>query len=97
MRRTERRLFKLNEELARLRRELELTRGELGMHSHLLDDYRRDAAVTDAPADRADARASAKDVDRLRTALESVERRIARLETSRARLLASLGDDDGGD
>lgn len=97
MGRTERRLFKLNEELARLRREQELTRGELGMHSHLLDDFRRDAAVTDAPADRADARASAKDVDRLRSALESVERRIARAEATRAELLARLGDGDGGD
>jgi chromosome segregation ATPase len=92
MRRTERRLFKLNEELARLRREEELTRGELGMHSHLLDDFQRDAAVTDAPADRADARQSAKDVSRLQSALESVQRRIARAEEARAQLLSRLGE-----
>ncbi|MFL5797611.1 MAG: hypothetical protein ACJ77A_06715 [Actinomycetota bacterium] len=94
MGRTERRLFKLNEELARLRRDEELTRGELGMHSHLLDDFRRDAAVTDAPADRADARSAARDVERMQSALASVERSIARLEATRARLLDRLGGVD---
>ena len=92
MRRTEKRLFKLNEELARLRREEELTRGELEMHTHLLDDYQRDAVVSDAPADRADARQSAKDVARLQGALESVRGRIARVERTRAELLAKLDD-----
>jgi hypothetical protein len=96
MRRAERRLFKLNEELARLRREEELTRGELGMHSHLLDDFQRDAAVTDAPADRADARASAKDVARLHGALEAVQRKIAQVEATRSRLLARLDEGDAG-
>ena len=90
MRRTEKRLFKLNEELARLRREEELTRGELEMHSHLLDDFQRDAVVSDAPAERAEARQSAKDVDRLQGALESVRARIARGEKTRAELLAKL-------
>jgi hypothetical protein len=92
MRRTERRLFKLNEELARLRREEELTRGELEMHSHLLDDFHRDAVVSDAPADRADARAAAKDVVRLQSALESVRDRIARTERTRSELMARLGE-----
>jgi hypothetical protein len=90
VRRTEKRLFKLNDELARLRREEELTRGELEMHSHLLDDYQRDAVVSDAPTDRADARQSAKDVARLQGALESVRERIERVERSRAELLAKL-------
>lgn len=90
MRRTEKRLFKLNEELARLRREEELTRGELEMHTHLLDDYQRDAVVSDAPTDRADARQSSKDVARLQGALESVRGRIARVERTRAELLAKL-------
>jgi hypothetical protein len=92
VRRTERRLFKLNEELARLHREEEITRGELGMHSHLLDDFHRDAVVSDAPADRAEARASAKDVARLQGALESVRARIARTERTRDELLARLDD-----
>jgi hypothetical protein len=92
MRRTERRLFKLNEELARLRRDEELTRGELEMHAHLFDDFQRDALVTDAPADRADARASGKDVARLRGALEAVRARIERTERAREDLLRRLGD-----
>lgn len=92
MRRTERRLFKLNEELARLRREEELTRGELEMHSHLFDDYQRDAVVSEEPSDRADARQSSKDVARLQGALESVRTKIERTERKRAELLASLDD-----
>jgi predicted component of type VI protein secretion system len=92
VRRTERRLFKLNEELTRLRREEELTRGELEMHSHLFDDFERDAVVSDAPSDRADARQSSKDVDRLQGALESVRVKIERTEHRRAELLASFDD-----
>jgi hypothetical protein len=90
VRRTERRLFKLNEELARLRREEELTRGELEMHAHLNDDYQRDAIVSDAPADRFDARQSGKDVARLQGALADVRSRIDRVERQRADLLAKL-------
>ena len=92
MRRTERRLFKLNEELARLRHEEELTRGELEMHSHLHDDDQRDAVVSDAPLDRADARRSANDVARLQGALDDVRTRIEKTERRRAELLARLGD-----
>jgi predicted component of type VI protein secretion system len=92
VRRTERRLFKLNEDLARLRREEELTLGELTMHAHLHDDDIRDAVVSDAPGDRADARQSAKDVDRLQGALESVRSRIGRVKRQRADLLAKLDD-----
>jgi predicted component of type VI protein secretion system len=92
MRRTERRLFKLNEELARLRTEEEVTRGELEMHAHLHDDFERDALVSDAPADRADARASAKDVARLRGALDAVRAKIERTERTRDELLAKLDD-----
>ncbi|HEY7282297.1 MAG TPA: hypothetical protein VID47_11960 [Actinomycetota bacterium] len=90
VRRTERRLFKLNEELARLRRDEELTRGELEMHSHLHDDDQRDAVVSDAPADRFDARQSGKDVVRLQRALDDLRSRIDRVERHRADLLARL-------
>lgn len=92
MNRTEKRLFKLNEELARLRREEELTLGELQMHGHLHDDDLRDALVSDAPYDRATERQSGKDVARLRGALDSVRARIERAEGSRAELLAKLDD-----
>ena len=47
MDRTEKRLFKLNDELARLRRDEALTLGELEMHGHLHDDDVRDALVSD--------------------------------------------------
>jgi hypothetical protein len=90
--RTERRLFKLNEELARLRREEDLTRGELEMHGHLNDDFQRDAVVSDAPGDRADARQSAKDVARLHAALGAVRARIQRAERMRGELLARLAE-----
>ena len=92
VRRIEKRLFKLNEELARLRRDEELTRGELEMHGHLHDDDLRDAVVSDAPADRATERQSAKDVARLRGALDDIRAKIARTERSRDDLLAKLGD-----
>jgi predicted component of type VI protein secretion system len=92
VRRTERRLFKLNEELARLRREEELTRGELEMHSHLHDDFQREAVVSDEPADRVDARQSGKDVARLQGALDGVRGRIERVERQRTELLAKLDD-----
>ena len=47
MRRIEKRLFGLNEEISRLQREIELTEGELNMHRHLADDAARDAAVSE--------------------------------------------------
>lgn len=92
MRRTERRLFKINEEIRRLRREEELAEGELGFHRHLSDDAVRDAAVSDLPADRAEARSAAKDASRLQGALDDVRHRIQRLELQRDRLLDRLGD-----
>lgn len=90
--RAEKRLFKLNDELARLRRDETLTLGELEMHAHLHDDDLRDALVSDAPYDRAQQRQSAKDVERLRGALDSVRAKIERAERSRAELLAKLDD-----
>jgi hypothetical protein len=91
MRRSERQLFRLNDELQRLRRDLELTGGELQMHRHLDDDARRDAAVSDSPIDRAEAHLTAKDVRRMEAALEDLRRRIAQAEIERDRLLSQLG------
>jgi len=90
MRRTERRLFQLNEELARLRRAAELTAGELEMHRHLDDDARRDALVSGAPMERAEARQTAKDVRQMEDALEDLRRHIVSLEAKRTRLLSGL-------
>jgi hypothetical protein len=87
MRLVERRLFKLNDEIQRLRREEELAQGELGFHRHLSDDATRDAVVSGLPTDRSEARSAAKDVARLEAALEDVRGRIQALEAKRARLL----------
>jgi hypothetical protein len=92
MRLAERRILKVNDEILRLRREEELAEGELGFHRHLSDDATRDAAVTDLPVDRADARDAAKDVARLQAALEDVRGKIRRLEAKRDRLLDQLQD-----
>jgi hypothetical protein len=92
MRRDERRLFRLNDELQRLRRDLELTAGELEMHRHLDEDARRDAAVSGSPLDRADAHQTSRDVHRVGAALEALRVRIARLEEQRRRLLSKLDD-----
>jgi hypothetical protein len=91
MRLIERRLLRLNTEIARMRRELELVEGELGMHRHLADDAIRDAAVTNAPAERAEAREAAKDVSRMEAAMEDSRRQLSRLELKRDDLLDRLG------
>lgn len=85
-------MLQLNDELARLRKEEELAAGELEMHRHLDDDTRRDAAVSDSPADRADAYQSGKDVARFERVLERIRRHRARLEEKRQRLLDRLGE-----
>jgi hypothetical protein len=91
MRLIERRLLRLNTEIGRVRRELGLVEGELGMHRHLADDATRDAAVTDAPVERAEAREAAKDVARMQTVLEAVRRQLSGLEAKRDGLLDRLG------
>jgi hypothetical protein len=90
MRLIERRLLRLNTEIERVRRELELVDGELGMHRHLADDATRDAAVADAPLERAEARDAAKDVSRMEAVLEGVRRQLSGLEAKRDGLLDRL-------
>jgi hypothetical protein len=92
VKRHERRLFRVADELARLRREEELVAGELELQRHVTDDVVRDAAVADAPAERAEAREATKNRDRLELALADVRRRIGQTETRRAELLQRLGE-----
>ncbi len=92
MKRIERRLLRITDELAALSREEELVRGELEMHRHLDDDARRDAAVYETPVERANAYETRKDVDRFKRALAEIARRRERLEERRLRLLRRLGD-----
>ena len=86
-----RRLFRLNENLARLAEEERLAAAELEVHRHLDDDARRDAAVSGSPVDREDARDTAADVARFRRLLADLGEKRRRLEAKRDRLLARLG------
>ncbi len=89
---TERRLRRLTDEIARLRREQELVEGELGMHRHLADDAVRDAAVFGDPAERAEARQASKEVARMKRVLSDVRERLPKLQAERDRLLDELSE-----
>ncbi|HSF85253.1 MAG TPA: hypothetical protein VLG28_06260 [Acidimicrobiia bacterium] len=91
MRRIERRLFQLNDEIAALRRDEELAREELIFHEHLNDDAQRDAIVSDSPIDRADARETGADVARFKRHIAKIEKTRLRLEAQRDRLIRKLG------
>ncbi len=90
MGRIEQRLFRLNDEIAALRRDEERVADELNVHRHLDDDARRDAAVSNSPIDRADARDTAADVARFESALAALQRQREKLEAKRDKLLAKL-------
>ena len=89
MGRTERKLFRINDEIARIREEIRLTEEELRIHQHLDDDARRDAAVG-GPIEREDARITSSDVERFYGVIVAFRTRIGRLEKRRAELLAKL-------
>ncbi len=90
MGRIEQRLFRLNDEIAALRRDEERVAEELNVHRHLNDDAQRDAAVSESPLDRADARDTAADVARFESALASLRKQREKLEAKRDKLLARL-------
>ena len=90
MRRIERRLFHLNDEIAALQRDERLVEDELSVHRHLNDDTQRDAVVSEHPIDKSDARETASDVRRFELHLAQLRRRRATLETKRDRLVEKL-------
>jgi hypothetical protein len=90
MRRRERRLFALTDEITRLRATLDQVHAELGMLEHLQDDAVRDAAVG-GPIEREDARDGARDVARFRKLMVELSSQIETLDAKRAKLLADLG------
>ncbi len=92
MKRIERKLFKLGDEIEALRKAERLAREELIYHQHLDDDAQRDAAVSDSPIDRADARETASDVTRFHRHIRDLEERRLRLERKRQDLLEKLND-----
>jgi len=92
MKRIERRLFQIIDEIGALQRAEHLAAEELNYHHHLDDDTQRDAAVSGSPIDRADARETASDVARFERYLENLRVKRARLEEKRDKLLAKLAD-----
>jgi len=90
MRKIERKLFVLNDQIAALLRDEELARGELDFHRHLHDDAARDAAASDHPLDRSDARDTGLDVARFERHIDDLRKSRERLERQRDRLLAKL-------
>ncbi len=93
MKRTERRLFEIGDEIEALAEAERLAAEELIYHQHLNDDAQRDAAVSGNPIDRADARETAGDVARFERHLDNLRRRRERLEAKRERLVGRLGSD----
>jgi hypothetical protein len=92
MKRIERQLFQLGDEIAALQRAEELAAEELNYHRHLNDDTQRDAVVSGSPIDRSDARETAADVARFERHVEQLRSRRVKLEQRRARLLGKLSD-----
>ena len=90
MRRTERTLFRLGDEIAALDEAIHLAREELIFHDHLNDDAQRDAAVSESPIDRSDARETGSDVRRMQAHIAGLEKRRLKLDEKRARLLDRL-------
>ena len=89
MRRIEKRLFRINDELAALYEAERQAREELVFHRHLDDDAQRDAAGG-SPLDRADARETAADVARLEASIADLAVSIGAAEAKRAALLERL-------
>jgi hypothetical protein len=92
MKRTERKLFQLGDEIVALQRAEELAAEELVYHEHLNDDTQRDAAVSGNPIDRADARETSGDVARFRRHLDDLRLRREKLEAQREKLVRKLAD-----
>ena len=86
----EERLFRIGDAITTIEREERLVAEELTIHRHLDDDARRDAAVSDHPMDRADARETAGDVARFEDSLRNLAKRKAKLIARREKLLRKL-------
>jgi len=91
VRRIERKIMKINDQLAALREDLRLLTEELNYHQHLDDDAQRDAALGDAE-DRALAYETNNDRLRFERLVRETQARIDKTEIRRARFLTDLGD-----
>ena len=90
MKRIERKLFRIGDEIAALEEAIRLAKEELIFHDHLNDDAQRDAAVSGSPLDRADAKETASDVQRMQDHIASLEADRDKLDKRRVRLLSKL-------
>ena len=90
MKRIDRRIFSLGDEIAGLAEAERLAREELIYHQHLNDDARRDAAVSDSPFDREDARETSNDVARAEQVVAKLAARRQKLGEKRNQLIQKL-------
>lgn len=92
MKRIERKLFEIGDEINRLAQAEQLAKEELIYHEHLNDDAQRDAAVSGSPLDRSDARETASDVSRFERHLADLHAKRQKLEQKRQKLLDRLSN-----
>ncbi len=91
MGRREERLFRINDEIAALRRDEHLAFEELIVLGHLDDDARRDAATSGSPLDAADERETSGDVARMERHVDELRAARESLEAKRDRMMRKLG------
>lgn len=89
VKRIHRRLFRLNEKIARLEKEAGQVEAELEYHRAINDDAQRDAALGNY-IDREEAGLTAADVRRFEKTLAGLRKRRDGLVVKRDRLLAKL-------
>ena len=90
MARREERVFRINDEIAALRRDEYLAFEEQIMLGHLDDDAQRDAATSGSPLDAAEARETAGDVARMQRHVADLRAARERLEHKRDQMLTDL-------
>lgn len=91
MKRIHRRLFRLNDQIDSIDRELRLVNAELSNHRSINEDAQRDAMIGNY-IDREEAGRTAGDVRRFEKTAFYLQVRRAKLVKSRDRLLARLPD-----
>jgi len=89
VKRIHRRLFRLNDKIAKLESEIAGITAELEYHLSINDDAQRDAAVGNY-IDREEAGLTAADVRRFEKTRTDLEAKRAKLSAKRDRLLATL-------
>jgi chromosome segregation ATPase len=89
LKRVHRRIFRLNEKIAKLEKEASQVEAELEYHRSINEDAQRDAAVGNY-IDREEAGLTAADVKRFETTLADLDSKREKSVTKRDRLLANL-------